>query len=247
MSRRPVLSWADLMTLGNAALGTTALLLVTRDLWLRPHSAPGTTVVDTACLLVVLAGVLDGLDGVVARRLGPSVVGARLDAACDLLTFGAVPALLLGAVDARRPPIWAGLAVAMAGTYLLAAVFRLARHARSHDTRQRCFRGLPMPSAAAASIAVVLVAPHDAAQLGLVAGVCLLMISEVPYPHPTRGTASLIAAAIFALTAAVAGAIPVRIVAIIWLAVVPVIPLLPLVVEFPRRVLGSRREDPTLG
>jgi CDP-diacylglycerol--serine O-phosphatidyltransferase len=242
VTRRPVLSVADVVTLGNAALGATALSLIAGDLWLHPNSAPGTTVVESACLLVVLAGVLDGLDGLVARRLGASIVGARLDVACDLLTFGAVPALLLAALDGPESPLWSGLAIALAGTYLLAAVFRLARHTRSRDVGRRCFRGLPMPSAAAASIAVVLVARPGAEQLGLVAGVCLLMVSELPYPRPTRGAATLIAVAVAVLAAAVAGAIPVRIIAIAWLAAVPLIPLFPAVFGLPRRALGSRRE-----
>ena len=245
MSRRRPLSPADAVTLGNGALGASALVLVADALVRHPDSAPGIAVVEAAAVLVVLAGILDGVDGLVARRFGSSTAGARLDAVCDLLTFGAVPALVLAARDAPRPPMWAGLGIVLAGAYVCAAAFRLVRHLRSLDVNRCCFRGLPMPSAAAASTAAVLAAPSVVVQLGLVAGICVLMVARVPYPRPTRGTVPAIAAAVAVLALAVAGAIPVRWVAAACLATVPLIPVLRHMALRGR--IGIRRARPTLG
>jgi CDP-diacylglycerol--serine O-phosphatidyltransferase len=69
-----------------------------------------------AVAMVLLAGVLDGLDGRVARMLrGESRFGAELDSLSDAISFGVSPALILylwslsslpfrmdGGIDARR-------------------------------------------------------------------------------------------------------------------------------------------------
>ena len=50
-----------------------------------------------AVLLIILAGVLDGVDGRLARALGSSSkIGAELDSLADFLNFGVVPAVKPG-------------------------------------------------------------------------------------------------------------------------------------------------------
>src|SRR5258708_12291304 len=49
-----------------------------------------------AVIAIVIAGVLDGLDGRIARLIGASSkFGAELDSLCDFVCFGVAPALLL--------------------------------------------------------------------------------------------------------------------------------------------------------
>lgn len=51
---------------------------------------------EMACALIVLSGVLDGLDGRLARVLkGTTKFGAELDSLSDFLAFGVAPAMLL--------------------------------------------------------------------------------------------------------------------------------------------------------
>ena len=51
---------------------------------------------ERAVLAVMLAGILDGLDGRVARMLkGQSRFGAELDSLADNVSFGVAPALIL--------------------------------------------------------------------------------------------------------------------------------------------------------
>src|SRR3546814_8056698 len=51
---------------------------------------------ERAVLMVLVAGVLDGLDGRVARMLhGESKFGAELDSLSDAISFGVSPALFL--------------------------------------------------------------------------------------------------------------------------------------------------------
>ena len=50
----------------------------------------------TAVVLILLAAVMDGLDGLIARRLNAtSRLGAELDSLSDFLCFGVAPALLV--------------------------------------------------------------------------------------------------------------------------------------------------------
>src|SRR3990172_13097927 len=51
---------------------------------------------EMAVFAIVIAGILDGLDGRIARLLdGSSKFGAELDSLSDFLAFGVAPALLL--------------------------------------------------------------------------------------------------------------------------------------------------------
>ncbi|MET9325442.1 phosphatidylcholine/phosphatidylserine synthase [Tsukamurella sp. NPDC003166] len=80
--------------------------------------------VDLAIMLVVVAAILDGLDGRVARLLGASTkIGAELDSLADAINFGVTPALILYFVVFPGSP--AGWIVAL--LFVVAMVLRLAR------------------------------------------------------------------------------------------------------------------------
>ena len=87
------------LTLPNAvtslglALGFTALCLVPVEPAL-------------ALVLVLLAAVLDGVDGTLARRAGGDrTFGAQLDSLTDLLCFCAVPAFALQQIALEDDPV----------------------------------------------------------------------------------------------------------------------------------------------
>lgn len=51
---------------------------------------------ETAVVAIIVAGILDGLDGRIARLLkGTSVFGAQLDSLSDFVSFGVAPAVML--------------------------------------------------------------------------------------------------------------------------------------------------------
>ncbi|CAM3894308.1 MULTISPECIES: CDP-alcohol phosphatidyltransferase family protein [Tsukamurella] len=80
--------------------------------------------VDLAIGLVVIAAILDGLDGRVARLLSASTkMGAELDSLADAINFGVTPALILYFVSFPGNP--AGWFVVL--VYVVAMVLRLAR------------------------------------------------------------------------------------------------------------------------
>ena len=65
----------------------------------------------TAVILMLMAAVFDLFDGLVARKLRSSPMGAELDNLSDLISFGLAPAyfvLVYGHGRGRRPPAGVG-------------------------------------------------------------------------------------------------------------------------------------------
>jgi len=140
---------------------------------------------DAAAYLLVLAMLLDALDGRLARWLrATSVFGKHLDSFSDVLSFGAAPAFLIYLASMRTLQGW-GLAAAL--IYLLAGVFRLARYnitASAHDKGRRT-QGMPIPIAASYLVAAVLLRDSllPLAAVIIVVGMGVLMTSRWPMPE----------------------------------------------------------------
>lgn len=78
-----------------------------------------------AIIAVLVAALLDGLDGRVARALNAtSQFGAELDSLADVINFGVVPALILYIWDLKNLGNFGWLACLL---YVIAVVLRLAR------------------------------------------------------------------------------------------------------------------------
>lgn len=107
---------------------------------------------EIAVTMVLIAGVLDGLDGRVARMLhGESRFGAELDSLSDAISFGVSPALILFLWSLRELPRFGWIAA------LLLAVFcalRLARFNAAIDADDQPHKsagfltGVPAPAGA---------------------------------------------------------------------------------------------------
>ena len=109
--------------------------------------------VELAIGLIVLAAILDGIDGRVARLLkASSKFGAELDSLADFVNFGVAPAILLffwGLNDLKSLGWIAALAFA------ISAALRLARFNVAHQNegeeakwKRRYFEGIPAPAGA---------------------------------------------------------------------------------------------------
>ncbi len=133
--RRGAYLLPSLFTTGNMLLGFYAVVLGIHGRF------------QIAALLVFVAGILDTLDGRIARMTGTdSDFGKQLDSLADVFTFGAVPALLCyhwGLETFDR----AGWLIPL--FFLLGAAFRLARfNVQTKIVDSRFFVGLPAPAAA---------------------------------------------------------------------------------------------------
>ena len=141
----------------------------------------------TAALLIIVAGVLDGLDGRIARLTGTtSEFGVEFDSMADISSFGIAPAFMVyqWALQSFHRVGWL-----IAFLFVACAATRLARFNIQHGSSdKRFFAGLPSPAAAGVIASVAFAFPTPPTQLGLsvlvgvlVAVAALLMVSHVRY------------------------------------------------------------------
>lgn len=147
---------------------------------------------------IVYAGILDSLDGRVARRMGTgSRFGAELDSLVDVVSFGVAPALLIYFLEFSTAGRFGWIICFL---YVVAAALRLARFnvlAQQKGT-PGWFTGLPSPAAGMtlatyyafsqtewyrASVAYLDLQHEGLVVLLLLTGV--LMVSKVMYPRGT--------------------------------------------------------------
>ena len=155
--------------------------------------------------LIMLAMILDGLDGNLARWLkGSSEFGAELDTYVDLTAFGIAPAILIFAVTLQsKDEVWR---VLLPSVVAVSGVCRLARFKVKDPLRgQGGYAGLPITANAAWVAMFVFLSqtkPYDRFSLdqGRVAVVFLtgvivftmLQVSNLRYPKPSKKAAIFI-------------------------------------------------------
>lgn len=186
------LSIADTLTLGNATCGFMAVYFTTTGI-LIPHiqgssdSGMARHSAATAVILMLAAAIFDLFDGLVARKLRSSPMGAELDNLSDLISFGLAPAyfvLVYGMVadDAHQRVAAVGAIVV-----LLAVVLRLARFS-CVTVKDGTFQGMPSPFGALTVVSIVLLELPFVATLLAIIGTAWLMVSRVEYPKPRGGS-----------------------------------------------------------
>lgn len=142
----------------------------------------------SAAIAIVVAGILDGLDGAVARMTHTqSRFGAEYDSLSDCVAFGVAPALVSYA--------WAltnlgKLGWALAFVYVACAALRLARfNVQAASSADKRFVGMPSPAAAGIVATMVWFFARDGVDGGqwvwlaavVTTGAGLLMVSNVAY------------------------------------------------------------------
>jgi CDP-diacylglycerol--serine O-phosphatidyltransferase len=174
--RRGAYLLPSLFTIGNILLGFYAVVLGLRGRF------------EIAALLIFAAGVLDNLDGKIARLTGTeSDFGREFDSLADVLTFGAAPAWLAyhwGLSEYGR----AGWLVPL--FFVVCCATRLARfNVQTAVADYRWFVGLPAPAAAGGIASFLFFAPDmdwklwsQGALFAALVGVGILMVSTFRYP-----------------------------------------------------------------
>ena len=170
------LGLADLITVANGMLGFVAAVVAAVD-------------PSLAARLILLAAMGDGLDGVVARRVGATPIGKYLDSLADVAAFGVAPGLLVVGVarghwglslDALEPRLL--LSVGVGAVFLGAVVIRLGFYT-AEQSDQSLTLGVPSTLAATILGAAVLARIDSPALIVAATGIfTLLMITRIRYP-----------------------------------------------------------------
>lgn len=161
----------NLFTLGNLSLGMIAILLASEGRY------------SLAAIMVVVAMLLDGLDGRIARALNAqSDFGKELDSLSDMISFGAAPAYIMYTVSFQEAPI--ALAWIVTCLFPICGALRLARF-NVRPGIPGYFTGLPIPAAGGVLATLSLFSKDISAPFMMIATLLLayLMISSLKYPN----------------------------------------------------------------
>ena len=172
--RRGIYLLPTMFTVGNLLCGYSSMILTFRG------------EVAKAALLIIVAGVLDILDGRIARLTGTtSDFGKEFDTLTDIVSFGVAPALL--AYQWTLHP-FGRLGWLISFLFVICAAMRLARFNISHAGGKRHFVGLSSPVAAGSLACVAFAFPRPdpggwqaVPPALLVAALALLMVSRFRY------------------------------------------------------------------
>jgi CDP-diacylglycerol--serine O-phosphatidyltransferase len=143
---------------------------------------------EAAAAAIFLSGLLDGLDGRVARLTrSTSQFGVEFDSLADLVAFGVAPALL--AFQWALAP-FGRLGWLAAFMYVVCGALRLARFNVQKSVEDvSYFKGLPIPAAACLIASLVLfvsfwegeLETRSYAILGMIYVLSFFMVSTIPY------------------------------------------------------------------
>lgn len=176
LSEKGIFLLPNLCTLASLFFGFYAIVMATASQY------------EDAAVAIILALVMDGLDGRVARLTNTQTnFGADLDSLSDMVSFGLAPAMtwyLWLLSDYSK------LGIGLAFFYAACVALRLARFNNDETQDKAYFKGLPCPAAAVLLAAIVWVAPSipseywDLIQTGLPSVLVFLALAMVsPFPY----------------------------------------------------------------
>ncbi|RJE83022.1 CDP-diacylglycerol--serine O-phosphatidyltransferase [Paenibacillus sp. 1011MAR3C5] len=161
----------SLLTVGNLFLGVIAIILVFNE---KPA---------LAAMMVLIAMLLDGVDGRVARALNAqSEFGKELDSLSDVISFGVAPAFIMYVVAFQDlSPALAWTATAL---FPICGALRLARF-NVITSNAGYFIGLPIPAAGGVLATLALFKEDIPVSVLLTSTLvlALLMVSTIRYPN----------------------------------------------------------------
>lgn len=162
----------NMFTLGNLMLGMVAIMLALDEKY------------SLAAIMVIVAMLLDGLDGRVARALNcQSEFGKELDSLSDIVSFGVAPALIMYTISFQGVTNTT-LAIIVTAVFPMCGAVRLARF-NVHKGIPGFFIGLPIPAAGGVLATLSLFHKEITAPYFIIATLLLsyLMVSSVRYPN----------------------------------------------------------------
>lgn len=149
----------NLFTLLNLIFGCMAIVAIMQNGLMVQYNAEGAQIVSIpekiwlGSLFILLAAIVDFLDGFLARMLGASSeMGLQLDSLADVVSFGVAPSMIIYQFlrlsfaseenGLNISSAWLGFAFVLAA----AGAYRLARYNITHGQQTKNFIGVPIPA-----------------------------------------------------------------------------------------------------
>lgn len=160
----------SLLTLGNLSLGVVSILLVFNEY------------AGMAAIMVIIAMLLDGVDGRVARALNAqSEFGKELDSLADVVSFGVAPAFIMYVVALQD--VAPAISWTVTALFPICGAIRLARF-NVRSSTPGSFTGLPIPAAGCILATLAFFQQDVSSVVFIITSVVLafLMVSNIRYP-----------------------------------------------------------------
>ena len=168
-----LLSLADIITLMNAVMGFLALLMVFSNQF------------QLAAAFILLGLLADGLDGIVARRIGNGQMGEYLETIADMISLSVAPLILLYKtyydVVVAQFSLHLLLGVVLVFS-LVCSMIRLSSFSLLKE--KHSFIGLPTSASAVFLVLASFLRPDVWVILPFIVILALAMISSVRFPKP---------------------------------------------------------------
>ncbi len=171
-------SIADIFTIINGVLGLIAIFFLLRER------------VDISFNLILLSVLADGMDGIIARRMGHS--GGHLDELADAISFSIAPSVMIYIVSDLQ--IFFRLAIC--SIFCICGIIHLIRY---YFGEKDYFIGITTPSAALFMIVLMYLQIDSVILFSATIIVSTLMISPILYPK-LEGRFAIIAAVLIFLS-----------------------------------------------
>ncbi|EFX43415.1 CDP-diacylglycerol--serine O-phosphatidyltransferase [Helicobacter suis] len=178
MPIKPLYLFPNLFTAGSIFLGMMGVF----------YASKGSFV--TACWLVVVCLVLDGLDGRVARLTNTtSKFGLEFDSLADVVAFGAAPSVISYFYTGYT---YGRMGMAACALFVIFGAIRLARfNVTTQTTDPYSFIGIPIPSAAVLVVLAILLdfkynlfkTQYGYLMLVYIVFLGVMMVSNIRYPN----------------------------------------------------------------
>ena len=172
------------LSLGNLLFGFAAIIIASQNI-------EESSVIRVCCILIIIAALLDGFDGFLARLLKvESSLGEYLDTLADMTTFGIAPGVIAYQLFLKEItyPIFGftfPLGILLAGIYPMCAAYRLARFSVAHNPS--FFIGLPSPTGASLLIFFIFLFPFKIPHWLICVQyffISFLLVSNIKYTKP---------------------------------------------------------------
>jgi archaetidylserine synthase len=169
-----LLSVADLVTLLNATLGFLALLFVFSNEF------------HLAASLIFLGLLADGLDGMIARRLGVGKIGEYLESLADMITLSIAPLVLFYKMYYNSVASEPSQHLLLGGILIFSLLCSIIRLSSFSLLKQKeYFIGLPTSASALFLVLISYLLPEVWYVLPVIVVLALAMISSVHFPKPS--------------------------------------------------------------
>lgn len=176
-----LIGFPDIISMLNGFFGLSAILVLLLDVPLSSHVK-----FHVAFILILLGLLADGLDGILARRLGKGELGVYFEAMSDMTTMGITPSVFIAIQFTSYDPqniLLYGILWALLLFYLCAAFIRLASF---HPLiNKKVFLGLPASAATMFLLSISLLSQSTIFLFLAIFIAACLMIIPIPFPKPT--------------------------------------------------------------